>query len=348
MTAHILYGESFRVSRALEGLKAEVGSPDLLEANTHTFSRPDFGELRATCDAVPFLAERRLVIVEGLLAQFESRDPRRRGASGAARRSQGQRPDLGRWKDLPDYISEGMPGTTLLAFVEGRLSKGNPLLRKLQPVANVQELSAPTGEALARWIRTRLEERGAQITPGAIRILSQAAGNDLWGLDNDLEKLSLYAEGRPIEESDVTLLVAQSREASIFAAIDALLEGKSQVAMRLMHRLRDDGAELPYIVAMVSRQLRTATLTRYLLDRKVGEREIGERLGITHEFARRRAVEQARRHAWSDLKWLYGRLMEVDLAVKQGRSDPDVALELLVSEASALRRASGRPMTRSP
>ena len=347
MTAYILYGDNFLVAAALQELRAQVGSPELLEANSHTLSLPDYAQLRAVCDAMPFLAEHRLVVVEGLLGQFEPTDGRRRGTSQSGRRPQGKRQDGARWKELPRYVSDEMPDTTLLVFREERLSKSNSLLKQLQPVAQVRALAAPTGEALARWIRTRIEHRGAQITPGAILVLSQAAGSDMWALDNDLEKLSLYAMDRPIQEADVTLLVAQSREASIFAAVDALLEGKNGVAMRLMHRLREDGAELPYIVSMISRQLRVATLARYLLDRKVGDREIGDRLGIPQEFIRRKAVEQAKRHSWNDLKWLYSRLLEVDLAVKLGRTDEDVALELLVSEASALSRASARSPTRS-
>ena len=351
MPAHIIYGDSFLVSGALDELRSRVGPPELLEANSHVLSSPDYSTLRATCDAVPFLAEHRLVAVEGLLGLFESRDGRRRGGSPSGRRSQGQRQDIRRWKDLPRYIAEEMPDTTLLVFREEGLSRNNPLLNQLQPCAQIKALPAPAGEALARWIRTRIEGRGAQITPGAILVLTQAAGNDMWALDNDLEKLSLYAGDRPIEEADVTLLAAQSRDANIFAAADALLEGSPQVAMRLMRRLREDGADVSYIVSMISRQLRPVTLARSLMDRKVGDREIGDRLGIPQEFIRRKAVRQAKRHSWNDLKWLYGRLLEVDLAVKRGRADEDVALELLVSEASSLGRGLGpgrdRPRTRS-
>ena len=331
----------------MEELRSRVGPAELLEANSHVLTSPDYSALKAICDAVPFLAEHRLVAVEGLLGQFESRDGRRRGGSPSGRRAQGQRQDMRRWKELPRYIAEEMPATTLLVFREERLTRSNSLLKELQPCAEVQALPAPTGEALARWIRTRTEGRGSQITPAAILVLTQAAGNEMWALDNDLEKLSLYAGGRPIEEADVTLLAAQSRDANIFAATDALLEGRARVAMRLMHRLRRDGADVSYIVSMIARQLRAVTLARDLMDRKVGDREIGDRLGIPQEFIRRKAMAQARRHSWNDLKWLYGRLFEVDLAVKRGRADEDVALELLVSEASALGRGRDRPRARS-
>ena len=363
MPAHLLYGDSFLVTQALKGLQGEVGPPEVLEANSHRLSATqlDQGQLRALCDAVPFLAEHRLVVVEGLFSLFhtgrrtrsvnnppsaepaprsqvvnESRPGGRRAATPARRgHSTGPRnPSPAAWEDLPRYIGEEMPPTTLLVFMEERLSKGNPLLRKLTAVVQVRECATPRGEGLARWVRNRIAEKGARITPGAMSLLCQLVGGNLWTMDNELEKLAVYAGDRAIEEGDVRLLVSQSREASIFSAVDALLEGRTAVALPLMHRLRDDGAELPYIVAMIARQLRLVTLARDLVDRGSRERDIGDRLGLTQDFILRRTLAQARKHSQASLRWLYGRLMEADLAVKQGRMEQDVALELLVSEAS--------------
>ena len=340
MPAHLFYGDSFLVTQALKGLQEQVGPPEVLEANNHRLSggQLSLAQLRAPCDAMPFLAERRLVIVEGLLALFEPPGRRRRPSRQAGARSpspRSGRASLGDWESLPRYIGEEMAPTTTLVFLEERLSKANPLMQALRPAVQIQEFLTLSREGLARWIRNRIAECGGQITPGAIRLLSELVGGNLWTMGNELEKLELYASGRPVEEGDVRLLVSQAREASIFSAVDALLDGKPAVVLPLMHRLRDDGAEFPYIVAMIARQLRLVTVARDLIDRGHGEKEIGDRLGISRDFVLRRTVDQARKHSWRSLEWLYGRLMELDLAVKRGRLDQDVALELLGSEASA-------------
>ena len=321
MPAHLLYGDSFLVSQALKELQAQVGVPELLEANSHRLAglQLDLVQLRAVSDAVPFLASHRLVIVEGLLSRLDSRG---RGSAAG-------------WEDLPRYVQEEMPATTILVFLETNLPRGNPFLTRLRPVALVQELPTPSREGLSRWIRNRAAEKGAQITPGAIRLLPQLVGGNLWTLDSELEKLALYARGRPVEESDVILLVSQSREASIFAAVDALLEGRTAVTLRLMQRLRKDGAEFSYIVAMISRQLRLCTLAKDMIDRGRREAEVGDVLGIVHDFALRRTLQQARNHSWPVLHQLYAKLMEADLAVKRGRLDENVALDLLVGQASS-------------
>lgn len=346
MPAHLLHGDSYLVSRALKELQEQIGPPEALEANSHTLSgsRTNLAEITTVCNAMPFLAEYRLVVVEGLLSQSEAREARTRGgtSSGRGTPTGSGRSSQSAWEELPRYIQEEMPPSTLLVFMEGSLSRRNPLLQKLQPVVQVQELPTPSGEGLARWVRNRVTEKGAQITPGAIRLLTQLVGGNLRTVDNELEKLTLYARERAIEEGDVRLLVSQAREASIFSAVDALLEGRPAVALQLMHRLRDDGAEFPYIVAMIARQLRLTTLARDLIDRKYGEKDIGSRLGINRDFALRKTVEQARKHSPSTLEWLYRSLLDADLAVKLGRLEQDLALELLVSESAGLVAASGR------
>ena len=118
-----------------------------------------------------------------------------------------------------------MPDTTLLFLVEGPIADSNPLLRSLRPVTQAQHLPAPTGEALARYIKDLAQHKGAGISPAAIRTITDLVGNDLWTLDRELEKLSLYATGRNIEENDIQEMVAQVREASIFNAVDAMIDG---------------------------------------------------------------------------------------------------------------------------
>lgn len=342
MTAHLLCGDSFLVSQALEGFRQQVGSSELLEANSHYLSgaRLDLGQLRAVCDAVPFLAERRLVVVEGLIGLFDPRSGQRRTPAQdrrSAPRGQGKS-SISAWEQLPKYIADALPPTTELVFLEGRLNKGNPLLRLLRSSIAGKEHRTPVGAELALWIRNRVDKKGARMAPGVISLLVQFVGDSLRTMDNELEKLALYAHGRQIEEQDVRLLVSQAREANIFGAVDALLEGKPSVALRLMHRLRSDGADLTTIIAMTARQLRLVTLARDLIDRGYRTGEIGKRLNLTSEFVVSKTVEQARKHSVGTLKGIYTRLMEADLSVKQGRMDQDTALEILAGEPATATR----------
>ena len=334
MPAFLVYGDSFLVRQRLTALEAEHGANDLLDANRHRMQggQATPQELLGVCMAIPFMDPLRLVVVDGLLATAESRSGSG-GGRGRGRRGGGAAEG---WQALADAIPQ-MPETTLLMLSDGAVSANNPLLRLLRQPCNAEEMTAPRGEQLARWIKQTAEARGTAISPAAIRSMADLVGGDLWTLDQELEKLSLYAAGREIGEPDVRLMVSQVREASIFEAVDAMIDGRPQVALRLLAQLRDDGRDPLYIIAMVERQLRLLALARDSMDRRLPADEMKRALGTSSDFVVRKTTDQARRHTRQDIAWRYDRLLEADLAIKQGRLDPDLALELLVGDSAPRR-----------
>ena len=291
MPAHVIYGDTYLAPRALARLEEAEGTLGLFDSNRHRFQgdRIDLAELTAVCNSLPFMDARRMVLVEGLLTIFEGR----RGGRGGRRRGPGNGQSspgsLGGWEGLPAAI-EAMPGSTLLAFTDGNLTNSNPLLKALQPVAKVEPQPTPNGERLARWVKATAEEKGASISPTAIRSLTDAVGQDLWAMDRELEKLRLYAGDRRIEEGDVAEMVHYAREASIFTAVDAMIDGRQSVALRLLQQLRQDGRDASYVVAMVERQLRLLALARNALDEGIE----AERPGPPHRGKQRfRAAKDA-------------------------------------------------------
>jgi DNA polymerase-3 subunit delta len=330
LPAHVLHGDTYLVQRERSRVESDAGAADVLESNRHrlTGSQTNLNELLSICNALPFMDSFRIVVVDGLLATFERRAGRGRRRNTSAEAGGGS---LRGWEGLDEAIT-AMPDTTLLMFLDATLPDSNPMLRLLRQTAEIHGLPTPSGEALARWIKAAVEEKGSSISPSAIGSMTDMAGGDLWSLDNELEKLSLYAAGERIEESHVKELVNQAREGNVFAAVDAMIDGKQSVALGLLHQLRQDGREAPYIIAMVERQLRLLALARDSIDQGIPQREVGSRLGTTSQFVVRKTMEQAKRHSWSDIIWRYQRLLETDLAIKQGRLEPDLALELLAAD----------------
>ena len=337
MPAHVLHGDSFLVTKAQAGLESETGASGLLDANRHVLIGADtrFNELVELCNAIPFMDPVRLVLVQGLLATFEGKRAARR-----SRRSTNQErvpsKALGQWDGLAQAILS-MPPTTLLIFSDGQLSAINPLLRALSDATRVQGLPAPSGPDLARWIKEAAQEKSTGISPSAVNALANMVGSDLWALDRELEKLSLYAWGRNVEERDVTALVAQAKEANIFNAVDAMMEGRQRDALSQLQQLRDDGRDSSYIIAMVQRQLRLLALAKNGMETGASQSELGSQMGTSSQFVIRKTIQQARKHTWEDINWRYQRLLEADLAIKRGKMASAIALDLLVADQSSLR-----------
>ena len=85
---------------------------------------------------------------------------------------------------------------------------------------------------------------------------------------------------------------------------------------------------------MVERQLRLLALARDSMDRGLPQSELKGRLGTSSDFVVRKTSEQANRHSMPEIVWRYNRLLETDLAIKKGLLGPDLALELLASDAT--------------
>ena len=333
---YVLHGEDdFSKKAFLNGLREEIGQPDVRDANTTVLEGPDLKlpHLLEVANVVPFLAERRLVIAAGLLGRFEEARPARRGRASGGR----QNDPLEEWKGLAGPLSE-LPPTTLLVFLEGRLRRGNPLLSELSDVAEVKEFRILTGDALSRWLSNRVREMGLRITGRAERQLIDLVGGDLWVMHGELEKLALYADGETIDHEAVQLLVANSRETNIFRTVDMVLGGRTSNALRLIKQMQESGADAGYIIAMLARQLRLMLLAKDLIGQGVSGSEMGRRLGLTAEFAVKRTLEQARRHDKEKMAAMYVSLMEADLAIKRGQLSDDLAVETLFVELAQASR----------
>ncbi len=333
---YILHGsDDFSRYQALKEIKEGIGPPELQDANTTVFQGPQItlALLSDACNSTPFLSEKRLVVVENLLSSQE-----RQGRGQRGRRAPPAGPDSlpTQWQGLKEHL-KGMPGTTELVFLEGPLRRDNPLLRDLSQVAKVLEFPSLGGETLRQWIRDAVARKGGRISPAATRVLADLVGGNLWIMDNELEKLCLYSVSREIREEDVRVLVTSAREANIFAAVDAVLEGKPSVATGHIYRLIQSGVGVPYIMSMLARQVRLLILTKDLRSRGVSRDEIGQRLGVSATFALRKTLEQERYFTIDRLKEIHFRLLETDLNIKTGKIEEGIALELLVAQLCGSR-----------
>ena len=77
---YILSGEDdFSIARELDTIKKSIGDQEMLATNTNTLDGKTVAadEFRAVCESAPFLSEKRLVIVQGLLDRFGIKAPSR-------------------------------------------------------------------------------------------------------------------------------------------------------------------------------------------------------------------------------------------------------------------------------
>ena len=327
---YILYGkDDFSRQQMLEGIKKELGDVEMLAVNTILLDGQQIAlnQLTDACSTVPFLSPVRLVIVTGLLSRFESKPITPRHTK---RSRKGVGSDIGEWKDLANYIKE-MPSTTVLVLIDGEVKGKNPLLNLLAPLARVKAFSLLRERELSDWILKRVRLNNGTISNKAINLLIDLVGGDLWTMSSEIDKLLAYNAGRKITEDDVRQLTSCSREANIFTLVDAVIEGKTKLAQQLLHQLLNNGAAASYIMSMIIRQFRLIVRAKDL-HRGIPLSEARNRLGISSDYGLEKVLSQSKAYNMERLKTAYHKLLETDIAIKTGKYDGDLALDLLIVE----------------
>ena len=333
---YLLHGQdAYSLRGFLNTLREAVGMVDVRDANTTTLSagEADPATLAAMCQAMPFLAERRLVVIEGLLASLAGEGRGGRGRGGGQRAVE--------WGERIATLRDAMPPTTDLIFVEGQLRPNHPLLRDLSAVAEVREFAPLNANDLRGWVQTRVMACGGSMTTQAVQMLVDLVGPDLWALSTEVEKLTLYATGRAVTVEDVEELVVSAREVSVFVMVDGVLEGNRAGAMRSLTRLLEGDSTVTYLLAMLARQVRLMVLAKELLAQQVPQNELGARLGIASAYPLRKTLEMARRFSPQALQYLHRGLLDTDVAIKTGAMGERMALEYLVAEVCQFSARGG-------
>ena len=271
--------------------------------------------LAAACEALPFLSDTRLVIVEDALKYLKS---------GSVR------------DEVRAYLPV-VPATTNLLFVEGDdFDKRSSLFVYLKKAGEVREFQPLQGAELQRWLVERARALDVRLQPEAGLLLVDFAGNDSRALLNELQKLATYAgTGGSIATRDVHLLVPDSGESSVFDFVDALASRRLGPALQLLHALFADGVAATYILFMAGRQTRILLGVAELAGRRMRPEAIAAELG-QKPFVVRKALGQTGRFDRVALLQLHDRLTELDHWSKTGRIEPEAALELLVAETCDL------------
>lgn len=320
-TFYILHGEDdFSLDQEVNSLRGKMGD-DNGGLNTSEFdgTAVSVAEVLNAVSSYPFLADKRLAIVKGMIGWIT-----RKGAGETGKKAVEQLVSA-----LP-----GLPEWSRLVFVErDTLSDSNKILKLARELENGYEKSFSAPKDSTGWILRRAKDAyQVEIQPAAAAALASVIGNDLRRADNELVKLVSYVDGaRPITEEDVSLLTPYVAEAEIFKMVDALAEGRGGDALAMMHRLLMEKDNDPFkIYGMIVRQFRLLLTAKEFLVGGGAPGQMAEELHM-NPYVAKKLTQQARAFTLPQLEQVYRALLDNDIRMKTGRIEPNLALDLLVA-----------------
>jgi DNA polymerase-3 subunit delta len=258
-------------------------------------------ELVAILTASPFLANSRLVIVEGLALNKAIAEK------------------------LPGIMA-GVPKSTVAVFADREVDQRTSTFRQLAKADKVVKFELVTGPKLLGWVRSEIELQGGTAEPEALRELVVMVGEDQWRLSGEINKLVNYDLHVRVEH--VRELVALSVEQSIFKLVEAMTDGNSEEALSGYYRLLERNESEIYVLTMVQWQLRNWLLAK-MAPGQMSPQELAKAAGMSPYVAAKMVAAQST-VSRAELVRAYLAAGQCEYDIKSGRMKAQVAVEQLI------------------
>jgi DNA polymerase III delta subunit len=192
------------------------------------------------------------------------------------------------------------------------------------------------------WIAARAALRGVRLEPSAAAELASAAGTDTDRIEQELAKLATYARGELVTVAAVRALVPGAIETEVFDLTRAVVRRDARTAIDRLERLLDEGQAPQQILALLLWQFRVVLFASAMKNEADGERMARAIRSSAAAIGRWRT--EARRISRADVIRAYEALYATDLAIKQGRTEPETALMLCVLDLCGVPNADPRDL----
>ncbi|MDD2807233.1 MAG: DNA polymerase III subunit delta [Patescibacteria group bacterium] len=294
-------------------INIEALNGELLEVNT--FSNAVF--------TPPFLAKKRLIIVENLL-----------GKNKTAKTE----------TEIFEIINGHKLDDVIIVFWEGELAgkkitkkkstrkHSGQLLARLKQEKYAIDFPLLNSAAVVKFASAEFARKKVAIEAAAIKLLTDLTGNDLWQLNSEIEKLTAFAQGKSITAAMVSELVLTKLDDDIFKLTDAIAQQQKPLAIKLISDQLQAGTMPTELLAKITWQFRNLLLVRGFIEANGGgypASRVAYQLGL-HPFVLSKTSQQVKNFSLADLKNKYQNLLAIDHKIKTSQADPEVLLDLLV------------------
>ena len=314
-SAYLLCGEEayLKVQYKNKLLKALNPDDDTMNFNHYEGRNIDVKELIDLCETMPFFADRRVVLLE----------------------------DTGFFKnkcdELADYMKE-LPDYLCLVFVEDEVDKRSKMYKAVKSCGRIGEFARQDEKTLMQWAAGILKREGKNITQRDMELLLTMTGIDMGNLRMELEKLITYTGDRNVvTRADIQEVCTTQTQNKIFDMVRAVTEKNQKRALDLYYDLLTLKEPPMRVLFLLAKQFRQLLLVKEYTEEGVAQPEMASRLGVP-SFVVRNIASCARSYRISELRQAVTDFVDAEEAVKTGRLQDVLSVELLIVKYSSARR----------
>ena len=305
----IISGDPYRLQQIQKTMVADfLKDNDALNLEIIDLSRSEIipSDLISRLSSVSLFAPNRLIVLENLSAAVDFT------------------------KHIEQIYQAPIEGVTLLIILSKSERTGD-WVKFLRKQKGYQEYKAYQGVELVRWLCQKAKTEGSLIEPAVAEHLIDRVGVDLFTLDNELQKLSVYPK---VTRDLVNQLTTASPNSQIFELLNSLLQGDVERSLILYEEQRQQKNEPLAMLGALLWQL------QILLTVKTSSKSVEEtaRYFELHVFPVKKALSSVRRMSWKYLNKLLELCWQAERNIKVDFMNPDEALRYLIVRGASLSK----------
>ncbi len=322
----VLWGEEAHLKAHYKKELIALSSPDMMEdMNVFMFEGKNYSlsAVDEAIEALPLMADRKLLVfTDSLIFKPDART----GAKAEYREYWEKR-----LEDIPEYVT--------IIFDEPDVHKGSKVLKLADKFGGCVEFNYVSEEEMVRWTVRLFAHFEKEISPADARYLNEITAAGMMAVRREVEKITAYVgERRQVTRADIDLLVTPPMEDKVFDMVAAMLNHKTDEALKLLSDLQALKVEVHQIMGAIIYNVDKLMQTKALVEGGADKSQIMSKLK-TSPFMASKFMRDCAKYSAESLGKLVKRLAEADGHIKGYSMDNGNVMALLVAEiASAGKR----------
>jgi DNA polymerase-3 subunit delta len=313
-----LYGEdTFRSRQYLTGAIVQfkkTRDPQGYNVVRLDGKKEEGGKIISELLSAPFLAEKRLVVVEDLLSKKDDEF----------------------FKAVTERLQEKkFPDSTVAIFWQGEPIGKSKAAKALEAQLLKEQYATAfpplVGKEKNDWIIKEVAARGGKTDTHTVQYLSENT-SDMWELNSVLNQLVVHANGSDITPQMAAQFVPVKLDDNIFSLVDAIAAGRTKQALELLEHQRRLGEEDGKIFGLIVWQFRILLQMADALERdeSLTSDGLASKLKL-HPFVVKKNLGLVRSTSLSRLSSMYRKLLDIDTQTKTGVAPQSVLIDFFVA-----------------
>lgn len=315
---YVLYGkESFFIQKVLDKIEAMFHIDE--ETDYHTYDMETTPVQEAILDAETFslFGSRKLIIINR--AYF---------LTGQNKKSDVEH-DLNYIESYAQNPAEF--STVVIIAPYEKLDNRKKIVKALKENGELIECASPKLYEMPNVIVDMAKEFNLNLDDELVALISDRVGDNIEALQQELEKLSLYFNQEKIIFDEAEKIISTHSETSTFTLIDAITELNLPKSLQIIKQLKKQQEEPIALVALISSQIRMILQTKLLRQKGFQQQQIASQIQA-NPYAVKMALKREKIFSIMALKQFLMEATNADEQIKTGKTDPWLALELLIEK----------------